>query len=128
MDSNGSAAAAAAPVAAVGSPVYSEPTLLDAFEDGNKALDKLKELEIGGALFEHQAATTVQEQLKALGSVTGVKTKNLFLKVRDEEQRQTGFLVVGGILLFRAVEMYFAGGTQVSSQGSGLLLCAVEAS
>ncbi|CAN0010404.1 unnamed protein product [Pylaiella littoralis] len=78
LDSNGSAAAA--PVAAVGSPVYSEPTLLDAFEDGNKALDKLKELEIEGALFEHQAATTVQEQLKALGSVTGVKTKNLFLK------------------------------------------------
>lgn len=54
---------------------------MDAFEEGNKALDKLKELEIEGALFEHQAAMTVQEQLKALGSVTGVKTKNLFLKV-----------------------------------------------
>lgn len=87
--SNGSAAAApAAPAAAAAAstPVYSEPTLLDGFEDGNKALDKLKELGIGGALFEHQAAMTVQEQLKALGSVAGVRTKNLFLKVRDEEK------------------------------------------
>lgn len=86
--SNGSAAAAAAaPVAAEGSPVYSEPTLLDAFEEGNKALDKLKELGIEGALYEHQAALTVQEQLKALGSVTGLKTKNLFLKVRTFSSR-----------------------------------------
>lgn len=61
--------------------MYAEPVLLDAFEEGNKALDKLKELGIEGALFEHQAAMTVPEQLKALGGVAGDKTKNLFLKV-----------------------------------------------
>ncbi|CAM9130129.1 unnamed protein product [Scytosiphon promiscuus] len=68
------------PSSAAGTPVYAEPVLLDAFEEGNKALDKLKELGIEGALFEHQAAMTVPEQLKALGGVTGDKTKNLFLK------------------------------------------------
>lgn len=72
---------ACAPSPAVSTPAFPEPTLLDAFEEGNKALDKLTELGIGGALFEHQLAMTVQEQLKALGSVTGEKTKNLFLKV-----------------------------------------------
>eukprot|EP00904_Undaria_pinnatifida_P012991 jgi/Undpi1/8822/HiC_scaffold_25.g11284.m1 len=59
---------------------YYEPKLLEEFEAGNAALDKLKELGIEGALYEHQAAMTVQEQGKALGSVAGEKTKNLFLK------------------------------------------------
>eukprot|EP00752_Nemacystus_decipiens_P005650 g5113.t1 len=71
---------ACAPSPAESTPVFSEPTLLDAFEEGNKATDKLKELGIEGALFEHQLAMTVQEQAKALGSITGEKTKNLFLK------------------------------------------------
>lgn len=79
---NGSTATATEPPSSVaGTPVYAEPVLLDAFEEGNKALDKLKELGVEGALYEHQAAMTVQEQLKALGGVTGDKTKNLFLKV-----------------------------------------------
>ena len=52
------------------------------FEVGNKALDKLTILGLGGTLFEHEAATTVEEQQKALAGLEGVKTKNLFLKVR----------------------------------------------
>ncbi|CAM9392531.1 unnamed protein product [Ascophyllum nodosum] len=50
------------------------------FEVGNKALDKLTILGLGGTLFEHEAATTVEEQQKALAGLEGVKTKNLFLK------------------------------------------------
>ncbi|CAB1108774.1 unnamed protein product [Ectocarpus sp. CCAP 1310/34] len=61
-------------------PVFSEPKLLDGFEEGNKSLDKLKELGIEGALFEHHKAMTVPEQEMALRGVTGDKTKNLFLK------------------------------------------------
>ncbi|CAN0292918.1 unnamed protein product, partial [Ectocarpus sp. 13 AM-2016] len=45
----------------------------------NKSLDKLKELGIEGALFEHHKAMTVPEQEMALRGVTGDKTKNLFL-------------------------------------------------
>lgn len=84
--------------------MFSEPTLLDAFEEGNKALDRLKELGIGGALFEHQAAKTVQEQLNALAGVTGEKTKNLFLKARKIQDCAVvgvgvGVIVVGGDLM-----------------------------
>lgn len=83
LDGTGNTAAACAPPAATSTTTYSEPTLLATFEENNKALDKLKELGIEGSLFEHQTAMTVQEQLKALGSVTGEKTKNLFLKARE---------------------------------------------
>lgn len=60
---------------------------MDDFEEGNAALDKLKEMGIEGALYEHQAAFTVQEQSKALTGVSGEKTKNLFLKVHEKRAR-----------------------------------------
>lgn len=87
MDGSGSSAATPPSAAAASSssttttPVFSEPKLLDGFEEGNKSLDKLKELGIEGALFEHHKAMTVPEQELALRGVTGDKTKNLFLKV-----------------------------------------------
>lgn len=55
------------------------------FDEGNAALEKMKELGIEGALYEHQTARTVEEQGKALGSVAGVKTKNLFMKARPRD-------------------------------------------
>lgn len=51
------------------------------FDQGNAALDKIKELRIEAMLYEHVAAFTVEEQGVALGSLAGVKTKNLFFKV-----------------------------------------------
>lgn len=61
---------------------FSKAKELEGFEKGNKALDKLSELGIGGVLFAHDVALTVEEQAKALDGLEGVKTKNLFLRVR----------------------------------------------
>lgn len=73
---------------------FSEPRLLEEFEEGNAALDKLREMGIDGALYEHGAAMTVEEQAKALGSVAGDKTKNLFLKVGGGGGSHSWFVLI----------------------------------
>lgn len=78
LEANGAPATAPAAVAAE----YMEPREMAEFDKDNAALDKVKELGIDGVLFEHSVAMTVEEQGKALCDVVGVKTKNLFLKVR----------------------------------------------
>lgn len=60
-----------------------EPKLMSKFDEDNAALDKIEELGIAASLYEHVAAFTVEEQAAALGSLSGVKTKNLFFKVLE---------------------------------------------
>lgn len=80
-----------------------EPTLMKEWDEGNASLDKIKELGVEAALYEHLAAFTVEEQAKALGSLSGEKTKNLFLRVshrpwRWEEWRGIGRRTDGSCL------------------------------
>lgn len=59
--------------------------MMPEFDKDNAALDKLKELGLEAVLYEHAAAFTVEEQAKALGNLPGEKTKNLFFKVRNND-------------------------------------------
>lgn len=96
---------------------YYEPKLLEEFEAGNAALDKLKELGIEGALYEHQAAMTVQEQGKALGSVAGEKTKNLFLKVTTTPEYTDSFFVFFPIIFVQKGRRGGCGGGEGGGRG-----------
>lgn len=77
---------------------FSKAKEIKGIEKGNKALDKLSELGIGGVLFAHDVAMTVEEQGKALDGLEGVKTKNLFLRVRCNQGKSLFGLILGGIL------------------------------
>lgn len=83
---------------------FSKAKELEGFEKGNKALDKLSELGIGGVLFAHDVAMTVEEQGKALDGLEGVKTKNLFLRVRCNQGKS---LCGMGLLMQGLFEGFF---------------------